>query len=671
MKFHLNRFLRRVRIHGGEFDTSARAMYRDEVVYPLQADLRIVRRSTIERKQMSTKTTFKRIALVTVAALGFGVMSVVPSNAVINADSLTLSAATAAQNTAETQTASSAVATISFLPTEKGDSMSVTASLVSGPAGNTALPYLSVTETASAGSDSATAIALGTKTEPNAKAVSAAMAASAVTTVKYAVYVGTDSKTAPSVAGTYVVKLTPALNGGTTGGGNATAQTLTITVTAAPALDPVAKTATSIITTAADTTSATDVAVTAIKTASTTDERAIIKVSPLNAAAVAATESYTALIKSGPGLLAPVTNKANVTAGSATGRVIAVASTDWVAVYSDGAAGVTTVEIQSKAGVVLATETLTFYGAATKATATALKSVIGVASGAGNSAILVNIYDGTTEIKDNTTFYVNSDKTTVISGAYTSTTSLTYDATEGGFVVNLTGVLAGTANITITTNSSAAVTTGVTAAPVAIRVGSTAIADVKVEFDKTSYLPGELATIKVTPVDKDGLVLSSSDTYTPFASGGIVAPVALNASSNTITGVEAHDGGVAGAGLGADSIASYKIYMPSYQGTFVFKYTTGTMATTALSAVARTVSVDVIAPDGGAAAAAAEAAEAAAQDATDAALDATTAAEAAGALAQEAVDAVAELSAEVTKLMSALKAQITYLTKLVMKLAAK
>ena len=81
VKFHLNRFLRRVRIHGGEFDTSARAMYRDEVVFPLQAELRIVRRSTIERKQMSTKTTFKRIALVAVAALGFGMLSVVPSSA--------------------------------------------------------------------------------------------------------------------------------------------------------------------------------------------------------------------------------------------------------------------------------------------------------------------------------------------------------------------------------------------------------------------------------------------------------------------------------------------------------------------------------------------------------------------------------------------------------------
>jgi len=84
VKFHLNRFLRRVRIHGGEFDTSARAMYREGVTSSLRADLRIVRRSTIERKQMSTKTTFKRIALVTVAALGFGVMSVAPSSAATN-----------------------------------------------------------------------------------------------------------------------------------------------------------------------------------------------------------------------------------------------------------------------------------------------------------------------------------------------------------------------------------------------------------------------------------------------------------------------------------------------------------------------------------------------------------------------------------------------------------
>ena len=44
-----------------------------------QAELRIVRGSTIERKQMSTKTTFKRISLVTVAALCFGLLAAVPS----------------------------------------------------------------------------------------------------------------------------------------------------------------------------------------------------------------------------------------------------------------------------------------------------------------------------------------------------------------------------------------------------------------------------------------------------------------------------------------------------------------------------------------------------------------------------------------------------------------
>jgi hypothetical protein len=620
---------------------------------------------------MSTKTTFKRIALVTVAALGFGVMSVVPSNAVINADSLTLSAATAAQNTAETQTATSAVATVAFLGAS-GDSMSVTASLVSGPAGNTALPYLSITETASAISgNGSNDLVKGFKYEPNTAAVVRSVGTSAVTTVKYAVYVGKDSLTAPSVAGTYVVKLTPATVGSSGALAGSTAQTLTITVTAAPALDPVAATATSIITTAGDTTSATDVAVTAIKTASTADERAIIKVSPLNAAGVAATESYTALIKSGPGLIATVTNKANVLAGSATGRVTAAASTDWIAVYSDGSAGITTVEIQSKAGVVLATETLTFYGAATRMTAKALVPVI-AASGDTN-AILVNLYDGTVEIKDATTFYEISDKTTVIAGAY-ALNAATYNTTEGGFVIPVTAVAAGTANITITTNSAATVTTGVTAAAVALRVGGTTLDDVKVAFDKTSYLPGELAIITVTPVDKDGLVLSSTrtaDTYTVFATGGIVAPVALGTGSNTITGTAAHDGGVAGAGLGTDGVATYKIYMPAYQGTFVFKYTTGTMATTAKSDVARTVSVDVIAADGGAAAAAAEEATAAANDATDAALSAAEAAEAATAMAQEAVDAVAELSAEVTKLISALRAQITTLTNLVVKIQKK
>jgi trimeric autotransporter adhesin len=46
-----------------------------------QADPGIVSGSTIERKKMSTKTIYKRIALVAVTALGAGVLSVAPANA--------------------------------------------------------------------------------------------------------------------------------------------------------------------------------------------------------------------------------------------------------------------------------------------------------------------------------------------------------------------------------------------------------------------------------------------------------------------------------------------------------------------------------------------------------------------------------------------------------------
>ena len=233
--FHLPSFLRRVRIHGGEFDSSARAMNRVKQVRLLQADLRIVRGSTIERKQMST--TIKRISLVAVAALGLSLVSVVPSSAAINQDTLTLSAATAAQTTAETFTATSAVATLSFLGAT-GDSASVTAALVSGPAGNTALPYLRLTETASATINGASP-APGEQIAPNTAVVVEAGDGTKVTTAKFAVALGVSGTpiTAPTVAGTYVVRVTPATVGGSGALLGAAAVNLTITVTTAAALD--------------------------------------------------------------------------------------------------------------------------------------------------------------------------------------------------------------------------------------------------------------------------------------------------------------------------------------------------------------------------------------------------------------------------------------------------
>ena len=128
---------------------------------------------------------------------------------------------------------------------------------------------------------------------------------------------------------------------------------------------------------------------------------------------------------------------------AAKGRAITVKAGEVVTVYPDGASGVATITISSAAGLVLATETLTFYGDASVATATVLKPVIAAAG--SQAAILVNMKDAAgTAVTQATTFYVTSSDTTKVSGAYSTTGSLTYSSTNGtlgaGFLINLTGV---------------------------------------------------------------------------------------------------------------------------------------------------------------------------------------------------------------------------------------
>ena len=97
----------------------------------------------IERKQMSTKTTFKRIALVAVAALGLGVLtSVAPASAVPQADTLTSSATTAS---ALPGADAKITVTQSYLSTGTSDTVTATVQIVSMPTGNSVLPTFSTT----------------------------------------------------------------------------------------------------------------------------------------------------------------------------------------------------------------------------------------------------------------------------------------------------------------------------------------------------------------------------------------------------------------------------------------------------------------------------------------------------------------------------------------------
>jgi len=78
---------------------------------------------------MSSKTFFKRIALTAIAALGFGMLSIAPSQATVQANTLTIDAATDAINVGETATA---VLTHNFVGDVSTDSVLIRAILTSG-----------------------------------------------------------------------------------------------------------------------------------------------------------------------------------------------------------------------------------------------------------------------------------------------------------------------------------------------------------------------------------------------------------------------------------------------------------------------------------------------------------------------------------------------------------
>jgi hypothetical protein len=642
-----NKFLHRVRIHGGEFDSSARAMNRAEQGDLFQAELRKFRGSTFERKQMST--TIKRVALVAVAALTLGVVSVAPSTAAINQDTLTLSAATAAQTTAETLTATSAVATLSFLGSA-GDSASVTAALVSGPAGNTALPYLSLAETASATINEANAAA-GSVTPPNTAVRVNAGSSSKVTTAKFAVYLGTSSTAAPTVAGTYVVKLTPASVGASGALLGSTAQTLTITVTTAPTLDTTVSATTSkaVLNVGETNTATADAVVTGSKVIAT-DAIGTIAVTLNNAAGSKVTsDSYTAVVASGPGLLGSgVFTNATYTFG-ATGRAITVRNGDVVGIFGDGSSGVSTIEIRTSTGVLIATEKVTFFGDIASIVATVAKPTIGVGTGTG--AVTAKAYDAAGVLVSSGTLYAASSDATVFAA-----TSATIDATTGVATFDLSGLKAGSANVTVGNKSTSPT---VTASAVSVRVGSSTPASVSVTTDKSSYAPGEAAVISVVLLDDKGLTVADGVYNNIFATGGISGSYTISGLTDTTTVTI------------ASGVGSRTVYMPVTEGDVKLSWTTGTNLATANQAVKGSVTVSVSSVATSAAIDAANEAAQAASDATDAALAAADAADAATTKAQEAVDAVATLSAQVSKLITALKAQITTLTNLVIKIQKK
>ena len=570
-----------IRISRGERDASARATH-------LKAASRKYLETTIERKQMSTTTNFKRIALVAVAALGLGVLSSVPSNAAINADTVTLSSATASQTTGETYTATSAVVTVSFFG-NTNDSMSVTAALTAAPALNTSLPTLQLIETSSAMVETSTnvartRVAVGDTFTANTAAIVRAEAGTVVTTAKFAVYLTKGNGiTAPSVAGSYTVKLTPAAVGvGALQG--ATAQYLTITVSTAATASTTPDVASSAVylQKAGANTAHTPVADSAIvvskEIAST--PAGWVYYSSKNAALGSVSESLTAEI-SGVGTL----GLGNTGTPVSLGRSITVRNGDTVTIWSDGSAGKGTITIKGQtSGVTLGSKTVTFYGSTASFSATVAKAILAVGDNA--AAVTFTAKDSAANVLNDEftpvggtqeVWYAFSSDTTIATAG-----TLNYSVDSGTVVV--TGVKAGSATITIGNASTLAAST-IKSTPVTVRVGSTAVASVKVAFDKATYAPGEKAVITLSLLDASGLaVVPTTAKYELWATGYTLATdIAFTNSTSITSETNVALAATTVAGTSTAGAKTYVVYMPAVAGKVTL---TGTLAQTGSTTLA-------------------------------------------------------------------------------------
>ena len=182
---------------------------------------------------MSTKTTFKRVALVTVAALGFGVLtSVAPASAATSA-----ATSVTAQAYGPTRVGQGTLVrfAIAHLAGSVGDSMIVTATVTSKPTLSTSATLINV----NAGSVSAATLTrlgntyknlLFTAGEPAASATKSTGEADLASTTETTSYV--DVVLTPDVAGTYTFLLSTGNATYTAGDKNAV---VTITTAGAPA----------------------------------------------------------------------------------------------------------------------------------------------------------------------------------------------------------------------------------------------------------------------------------------------------------------------------------------------------------------------------------------------------------------------------------------------------
>ena len=586
---------------------------------------------------MSTKTNFKRIALVAVAALGMGVLSSAPSQAIIPATSISLTASATAGSvatvTASTDSTTGATVTLTFLAqTSNTDSVTLTVAPKSKPAAAAAYPTAVFTVTDTSTSTGASPVFLeqsragvvgwgaAVGTTPigveSGTAVLIAGTAARYTTVTAKVHL--ESNTSTRVAGAYVytVIATPydvtAANL-STGGVSANVKTVDVTINVAAATLTAGTAYSSACLTEGSSfagvagVGCVDSAPSVVSTAGATT-RAVVRVSLRTTTNLStANESVTVTTTRGNiGITASTPVGKN-----ATFNYVAAAGFLDILVFGDGTAGAATITITTPS-VTFANKALTFYSTTpTKLVATKVTNTLGTGSNSSVFVVKATDANGNVVVADAdgaSGVWAYSSASTVVSD---SGTACVYNTTYQIHECALTGVTSGTANITFR-NSSVGTLSAVASEAIPVTVNTNAAASFTMKFSKDTYAPSEKGYLYLYIFDSAGKPAASGSALTnlinasgmstsaAFGNLGAAAAIPNTTTSYTFTGKTALLGSSTPT---LEPSAVLTVYMPSSGGSVSVSATAGASLPAAAQAVKITATASVT--DSGAAALAA------------------------------------------------------------------
>jgi len=624
-----------VRILHQKRDASARATH-------LKAGNWIVQFSTIERKKMSTKTSFKRIALVAASALAIAGFSAVPSQAAAGYPTFTQGAGTLAITGTTTATASATVGSYqSFLISFVGET-ALTSNVTSTGVGTLVVPNIIPTGAAQISTittSTTSAVLYGTTAATDVPGIGAALANQSISISAYSTAAGTQTITAGK-------------------------STLTITWAAAASYSAAySKAILNNLGNSAAAGAVTDDTVSIVKGYGKAGLIAVTVKNGSNGGYNSATVSATV---SGSGLIEINGVADNSTLGnSRADSFAAVGGVAYIHISGDNTSGSGAVTVSVTDGTsttVLATKTVTFTSTVTAATSQANLKVLKAGAvtsyaGAGsvNDAVgfttTVAVTGFTKDAAGNKAWVaadavkvVSSDTAVLVAGACIPAAGGLAVTGEYNCSVTAHALAASGKSATITfqaVDSAGAYT--ISAAPVTFTVGGSP-AKVSLSTDAASYAPGAGGKIIVSAKDSSGNPAADAD-YAALLGNDLVSSVA-NPATTLPTGTLKLRGGSVSANM----------YAPVSAGDFVISGTTGASSADVGAAISTTATVEGDASSS-LALDAANAATDAANNAYDEAQNATQA-------ASDALAAVTELAAQVTSLIAMVKTQTAAVAKL-------